>query len=178
MSKSQHLNLDQGISSPTSPQQSVGQAELQDNTDQAEATEQIFFNDDSKDTNGAEQLNFEQETSSPTCPQQSVDRAEFQDNPDQIEVSVPENAQESDIVTETQDAPQVKEGNDLNGLDFEESCEVLLGFKGFGWDLKDLAGIRNMRLGFEIFGCDFGYLAGIANIFNMLLEFFISSWDF
>ena len=65
----------------------------------------------------SEQLNFDQESSSTTCPRQSIGRAELQDNSNQSKVSVSENAQESDIVTEAKDMPQMKESNDMNNSD-------------------------------------------------------------
>ena len=108
--------MSQTSSSPC-PRQSVGPAELQGDTDQAEAIEQVLLNDDSQET-GTELL-FDQEISNPTCPRQSIGRAELQDNSDQVKASAG-NAQQSDFVTETEDAPQVKEGNDLYGLNFND----------------------------------------------------------
>ena len=115
--------------SSSCPRQSVCLAGLQEvdtktqvlsDGEQLDLSKEASTTENSVDKNVAsvsEQLNLAQEIPSPTCPQQSVEQAELQDNSDESTVSVPKNAQESDLVTEAKDIPQMKESNDMNNSD-------------------------------------------------------------
>ena len=107
----QQMDLDRKASNRTTPEPSIGLAELPNNNLQSEISNLDLLNADSKEFNNTE--NLDQERIGPACTQQSIGRAESKKS-SKTNVSVPEDAEQPDNVLNYEDNNQ----NDLVTLSF------------------------------------------------------------